>query len=102
MSLFLLDPLGNERDTIRNGWPSPPEGFEEVLDFQDQVREYIGCLDDILSKAISADSHSSKWLEDLAEFRGIFVGALNNPDAMTDFEVATEYLNAIHRQLGRF
>ena len=94
--------MDNERDTIRDGWPSPPECLEEVSDFQDQTREYIRCLDDIRNRAVSANSHSSKWLENLAEFRGIFAGALNNPDSMTDFEVATEYLNAIHRQLGRF
>ena len=101
MSLCSLDPLDDEQDTIRNGWPLPPEVLEEVSDFQDQTREYIGRLDDIRNRVISANSHSSKWLEDLAEFRGIFVGALNNLDAMREWQVATEYLNAIHRQLGR-
>ena len=87
---------------IRDGWPSPPEGLDEVSDFQDQAREYIRCLDDIRDRAISANRHSSRWLEDLAEFRGIFAEALNDADSMTDFDVATEYLSAIHRQLGRF
>ena len=105
ISFSFLAPLDNGGELIRDGWPSPPEGIDESSDFRDQVQEYIRCLDDIRDGAIAANGHGAiaRWLNNLAGFRGIFTRALNNVDSLAvDFQVATQYLNNIHRLIELF
>ena len=107
VSLCFLDPLdiGNGRELIRDGWPSPPECIGEASIFQNQVQEYVQNLDNLRDRVIAGNQGNSwtVWLSNLADFRDIFVEARKHAGFLAvDFQAATQYRNDIHRAIELF
>ena len=102
-----VDPLdiGNGRELIRDGWPSPPECIGEASFFQNQVQGYIQSLDNLRDRVVvgSQSNPWTVWLNNLADFRSIFVEDRKNAGFLAvGFQASTQYLNDIHRAIELF